>query len=84
MQRSAVTLVQVLLVGLCLVVLAAPANAEQVRRESDITDLRLGQRIFVDDGSCPAGQIKQVTGAKLSTAGVVRRIVCVARPGSHR
>jgi hypothetical protein len=84
MQRSAVTLAQVLLGGLCLVVLAAPANAEQVRRESDITDLRLGQRIFVDDGSCPAGQIKQVTGAKLSTAGVVRRIVCVARPGSHR
>lgn len=84
MQRSAVILAQVLLGGLCLVVLAAPANAEQVRRESDITDLRLGQRIFVDDGSCPAGQIKQVTGAKLSTAGVVRRIVCVARPGSHR
>jgi hypothetical protein len=84
MQRSAVILAQVLLGGLCLVALAAPANAEQVRRESDITDLRLGQRIFVDDGSCPAGQIKQVTGAKLSTAGVVRRIVCVARPGSHR
>lgn len=84
MQRPTVTLAQILLGGLCLVALPAPADAEQVGRESDITDLRLGQRIFVDDGSCPAGQIKQVTGAKLSTAGVVRRIVCVARPGSHR
>jgi hypothetical protein len=41
--------------------------AEQVSREQDIADLRLGQRILVDDGSCPAGQIKEVSGAKMTT-----------------
>ncbi len=59
-------------------------NAEQVSRERDITDLRLGQRVFVNDGSCPTGQIKEVTGAKLSASGVVRRIACVPRPGARR
>ena len=42
--------------------------AEQVSREQDIADLRLGQRILVDDGSCPAGQIKEVSGAQMTTS----------------
>src|SRR5260370_18371532 len=33
--------------------LAAPAVADQVAREQDIVNLRLGQRLLVDDGSCP-------------------------------
>ncbi|MBN9040255.1 MAG: hypothetical protein J0H38_03150 [Rhizobiales bacterium] len=73
------------LFGCSLVIaLTTAAPAEQVARERDITDLRLGQRILVDDGSCPQGQIKEVTGAKLSASGVVRRIVCVPRPGARR
>ncbi|WP_083742028.1 DUF6719 family protein [Bradyrhizobium mercantei] len=48
-------------------------------REGDIVDLRVGQRVFVDDGSCPAGQIKQVVGSKLSENGVVRTRSCVPR-----
>jgi hypothetical protein len=67
-----------------LVAFAATASAEQVSRESDIVNLRLGQRVLVDDGSCPAGQIKQVTGSKLTTAGVMRTSACVARRGSRR
>jgi hypothetical protein len=59
-------------------------SAEQVSSERDIVDLRLGQRIQVDDGSCPTGQIKEVTGAQLSSAGVVRRITCVPRQGARR
>jgi hypothetical protein len=39
---------------------------------------------MVDDGSCPTGQIKEVTGAQLSSAGVVRRITCVSRQGARR
>ena len=46
-------------------------RAEQVSREQDIVDLRLGQRIMVDDGSCPAGQIKEVSGAKMTADGIV-------------
>ena len=39
-------------------VLASSARANTVPREQDIADLRLGQRVLVDDGTCPAGQIK--------------------------
>ena len=63
---------------------ATRVRAEQVSSERDIVDLRLGQRIQVDDGTCPTGQIKEVTGAQLSSAGVVRRITCVSRQGARR
>ncbi|MHC2437594.1 DUF6719 family protein [Bradyrhizobium sp. USDA 4451] len=61
------------------VALASSASAQTVMREADIVDLRVGQRVLVDDGSCPAGQIKQVIGAKLSQNGVVRTQSCVPR-----
>jgi len=64
--------------------LPGPAQAEQVTNERDIVGLRLGQRIQVDDGTCPAGQIKEVTGARLSSAGVIRSVTCVLRGGNRR
>jgi hypothetical protein len=73
-----------LVCGLILLGSATSAHAEQVSSERDIVDLRLGQRILVDDGTCPTGQIKEVTGAQLSSAGVVRRITCVSRQGARR
>jgi hypothetical protein len=48
-----------------------------LRREPP--DLRLGQRIRVDDGTCPTGQVKEVTAAKLTGQGVGRKAVCVKR-----
>ena len=68
-------------VALCA--LAPPARAEQVAREQDIVNLRLGQRIQVDDGSCPAGQIKEVSGAQMTAAGVVPARKCVQRLGKR-
>jgi hypothetical protein len=62
----------------------APATAQQVGREQDIVDLRLGQRIMVDDGSCPAGQIKEVTGVKLTATGIARARKCVPRMGTKK
>jgi hypothetical protein len=53
--------------------------AQQVGREQDINNLRLGQRIKVDDGTCPAGQVKEVSGAKMSATGVVRTHKCIPR-----
>jgi hypothetical protein len=41
--------------------------------------LRLGQRIRVDDGTCPAGQIKEVSGAKMVQGQVVGVAKCVQR-----
>jgi hypothetical protein len=70
--------------ALLLLGLAAPAAAEQVAREQDIVDLRLGQRVMVDDGSCPAGQIKEVTGVKLTTSGVARARKCIPRMGTKK
>jgi hypothetical protein len=57
------------------------ARADQVSREQDIVNLRLGQRIKVDDGTCPAGQVKEVSGAKMSATGVVRAQKCIPRLG---
>jgi hypothetical protein len=79
MKASRVIFSTLLLIGF-----AAPALAQQVAREQDIADLRLGQRIMVDDGSCPAGQIKEVTGVKLTTTGVARARKCVPRMGTKK
>jgi hypothetical protein len=69
---------------LLLLGLSDPAAAQQVGREQDIVDLRLGQRVMVDDGSCPAGQIKEVTGVKLTTTGIARARKCVPRMGTKK
>jgi hypothetical protein len=51
----------------------------QVSREQDIVNLQLGQRIKVDDGSCPAGQIKEISGSKMTSTGIVRAQKCIPR-----
>lgn len=79
MKTSRIILSTLLLIGF-----AASAAAEQVGREQDILDLRLGQRIMVDDGSCPAGQIKEVTGVKLTTSGIARARKCIPRMGTKK
>jgi hypothetical protein len=62
------------LCGCALLVFATPAMAEQVSREQDIVNLRLGQRIQVDDGS----------GARMTADGIVRAVQCVARLGTKK
>jgi uncharacterized protein DUF6719 len=70
--------------SLALWLLATPAIAQQVSREEAIVDLRLGQRVLVDDGSCPAGQIKEVQGSQMTTSGVLRTRKCIPRLGTKR
>ena len=70
--------------GLALCLLALPAAAQQVSRERDIVDLRLGQRVLVDDGSCPAGQIKEISGSQMTTSGVLRTSKCIPRLGTKQ
>ncbi len=64
-----------------LTALAPPASAQMqtVGREQDIVGLRLGQRIMVDDGTCPAGQVKEVSGSKMTPSGVTPTRKCVPR-----
>lgn len=71
-------------VALGIAASAAPALADLVMRENEIVNLRLGQKVFVDDGVCPAGQIKLVTGAKLAVGGVQATKQCVERKGIKR
>jgi hypothetical protein len=74
-------------ISTCLILLCAlllsewPAHAmmDQVGREQDIVNLRLGQRVQVDDGTCPQGQIKEVSGAKMGPNGVVGARKCIPR-----
>jgi len=68
--------------GFALCALASSAMAETVAREQDIGSLRLGQRILVDDGSCPAGQIKEISGSQLTAAGTVAVRKCIPRLGT--
>lgn len=70
--------------SLMLWLLASPAAAETVMNERNIVDLRLGQRILVDDGTCPAGQIKEVSGSQMTTSGVLSTRKCVPRLGTKQ
>jgi hypothetical protein len=80
--RLSLKAISFLIFGGCgLSALAGPALAQQVSREQDIGDLRLGQRVKVDDGTCPAGQIKEVSGTKMTSTGIVRSQKCIPRLG---
>jgi hypothetical protein len=70
-----------LVAGVILAATQAPVLAQPVGREKDILELRLGQRVLVDDGTCPAGQIKEVSGTKMTPAGIARERKCIPRFG---
>ena len=78
------TAASILLSGLAVAALATSAMAEQVSREQDIVDLRLGQRIIVDDGSCPPGEIKEISGARMTVTGILRVRKCIPRVGPKK
>ena len=69
------------LAGCALFALVTPAPAQLVSREQDIGELRLGQRVKVDDGTCPAGQIKEISGTRMTSTGINRSQKCIPRLG---
>ena len=80
------SLPRIIVGSILLVTIAAPALAQtqHVAREQDIVSLRLGQRILVDDGTCPAGEVKEVSGAKMTPSGVTPARKCVPRLAPKR
>jgi hypothetical protein len=64
--------------------LPASAQMQIFPREQDVPEVRLGQRVQVDDGSCPTGQIKELLGTTLTTTGVTRVAKCVPRMGTKK
>jgi hypothetical protein len=57
----------------------APAVAEVLKQEPPMGQLREGQTVLVDDGTCPQGQIKQVIGGNHVKAGGTKHIVRTSR-----
>lgn len=70
MKRLSIAILAGLLLAACQSVL---------KSEPPKGTLQTGQKVLVDDGSCPKGQLKQVTG---STPGVPRHKECVPAPKS--
>jgi hypothetical protein len=72
-----------LIFGFLVVSVAASAFATTVKQEPPLGAMREGQVVLVDDGSCPAGQIKRVVGGNHTKAGGTKQIVrtssCVPR-----
>jgi hypothetical protein len=61
--------------------LASPAAAQQVlKREPPENGLPAGQSVLVDDGTCPAGQIKKVVAGSQEKR-IRRQRSCVVRAG---
>lgn len=42
-------------------------------------DIPYGKVVYVDDGKCPKGEVKEVTGGS-DTKGIARKVRCVKRP----
>ena len=72
-----------LTVLLSLQVLSGGAQAQVLGSEPPMGALKPGQRVLVDDGSCPKGRIKEVIGGDHVKVGgkgtVVRKRRCIAR-----
>jgi hypothetical protein len=66
-------------VAVAVPMIAVRASAEVLKKEPPMGALREGQVVLVDDGSCPAGQIKEVTGGNHVAAGGFKRIVRTRR-----
>ena len=66
-----------------LCALHVSADAQILKREPPMGGLQPGQRVLVDDGTCPRGQIKEAIGGNHVDVGgnarVRRTYRCVAR-----
>jgi hypothetical protein len=62
-----------------LTLLSTPAGAQITLKADPVKDsLMAGMKVFVDDGSCPAGQIKEITAANPKAGVMTRTSQCVA------
>ncbi len=58
---------------------ACQAKAEVLKKEPPMGQMREGQITLVDDGTCPAGQIKQVIGGNHVSVGGTKHILRTRR-----
>jgi hypothetical protein len=66
--------------SIVLALLAIDARAARIlKREPEDHSLRGGKVVYVDDGTCPPGQIKMVVGGR-ADKGIRRKRNCVRPP----
>lgn len=58
---------------------AASAPVEFLKEEPAKGTLRRGDVVYVDDGKCPAGEVKMIVGGN-QQAGAPRQVSCVKKP----
>jgi hypothetical protein len=72
-----------IMAALLLAVAFSSAAEAAVPLSQEPTDLRAGQKVRVDDGTCPAGQVKEVMGTAMRQSNgtvIIKRIRnCVRR-----
>ena len=69
----------VCLIGLLI---AAPIGAhatEVLKKVPEEGEVPYGKVVYVDDGKCPKGEIKEITGGS-QEKGIARKTRCVKRP----
>jgi hypothetical protein len=71
----------------CLTVAGCSSGPKLLAAEPRSGGILPGDVVLVDDGSCPAGQVKQVTGGSnrshntdIRQSGTARQYACVPRP----
>jgi hypothetical protein len=74
---AAMEKIRISLVTAALLISTA-AQSQVLKNEP--TDLPTGKRVLVDDGTCPAGQIKEVVGGS-RVAHIARTTRCIPRGG---
>jgi len=60
--------------GFLWAAMALPAASETLKVEPPMGQLREGERVLVDDGTCPRGQIKEVIGGNHVKVGGTKHI----------
>lgn len=68
---------------LCLAVSSSThgkPNVEYLKEEPPAGALPYRKIVYVDDGTCPRGQVKEVTGGSQEKS-ILRKVRCVTRPG---
>ncbi len=77
-------MIRMCLTAIAAFMLTASGNAvAAVPLSQEPTDLRAGQKVRVDDGTCPAGQVKEIMGSAVRQSNgtvIIKRIRnCVRR-----
>jgi hypothetical protein len=70
--------IRISLVTAALLLLTAAAHSQILKNEPTMGNFPTGKRVLVDDGTCPAGQIKEVTGGS-KTQNIARSSRCIPR-----